>query len=200
METALTKKDVAQRQLVTAIQLLFDGGDPVSIYSLAANAWEVIDILCNKSGVESISNQTREHVPAGSDLKLHYVNSPYRNFFKHADKDSDAILYDFDETNVDSLIFLGVEDYLRLFKKSPIEFQIFQLWYLATNVEKVSPDSLKEILQSVNSIFPSIRELTRKEQVLMGNKVLEDSLKDSDLMRDNRTEATFKPLNTSTKS
>ena len=50
MVPSLTKIDVARRQLVTAIRLLFDGGDSVSIFSLAANAWEVIDVLCNKLG------------------------------------------------------------------------------------------------------------------------------------------------------
>lgn len=191
METPLTKIDVARRQLVTAIQLLFDGGDSVSIYSLAANAWEVIDALCNKACIKSISNQTREHIQVGADLKLNYVNSPYRNFFKHADRDPDAVLPSFDESNVDSVIFLGVEDYLRLVKKSPVEFQVFQLWYLAANLEKVSTDSLNEILQSIDAAFPSIRELPRKERILMGRQVLEDALKDSDLMRDTRTEAAF---------
>lgn len=191
METSLTKMDVARRQLVTAIRLLFDGGDLVSIYSLAANAWEVIDALCTRGGVESISNQARMHVPKGADLKTNYVNSPYRNFFKHADRDPDAILHSFDESNVDSVIFLGVEDYLRLVKKSPVEFQIFQLWYLAANVEKVSADALSEILRSIESTFPSIRELPRKEKLLMGLRVLDKAIKDNDLINDSRTEAAF---------
>jgi hypothetical protein len=191
MESSLTKIDVARRQLVTAIRLLFDGGDPVSIYSIAANAWEVIDVLCNKAGVESMSNQTRQHIQEGADLKFDYVNSPYRNFFKHAERDPDATLPSFDESNIDSVIFLGVEDYLRLVKKSPVEFQVFQLWYLATNVEKVSTDSLSEILLTIDSAFPSIRNLARKDQILMGRRVLKDALKDDDLVRDNRTEGAF---------
>ncbi len=69
MNRPLTKIDVARRQLATAIQLFFENGDPVSIYSLAANAWEVIDVLCNNAQVASISNETRGHVPAGKDLK-----------------------------------------------------------------------------------------------------------------------------------
>jgi hypothetical protein len=36
----VTKIDAARRQLVTAIRLFFDGGDPVSVYSLASNAWK----------------------------------------------------------------------------------------------------------------------------------------------------------------
>jgi hypothetical protein len=110
----LAKLDVARRQLVTAVQLFFDGGDPISVYSLAANAWEVIDALCGRAGVSSMSSDTRGHIPEGKDLKRDYINSPYRNFFKHADRDPEGVLDGFDESNVDSILFLAVEDYIRL--------------------------------------------------------------------------------------
>ena len=134
MENGLSKVDVARRQLITAICLFFANGDPVSVFTLAANAWEVIDALCNKRGVASVSNETRSHIPAADDLKRDYVNSPFRNFFKHADRDPDASINGFDKYNSDGIIFLGVEDYIRLNGKSPIEFQVFQIWYLAVNI------------------------------------------------------------------
>ncbi len=46
----LTKIAAARRQLTTAIRLFFDSGDRVSVYSLASNAWEVIDVLCDLPG------------------------------------------------------------------------------------------------------------------------------------------------------
>jgi len=185
---ALTKNDVARRQLVTAIQLFFDGGDPISIYSLASNAWEVIDVLCAQAGVASISNETREHIPPGRDLKRDYVNSPYRNFFKHADNDPDAVLAGFDESNVDSILMLAVEDYLRLNKRSPVEFQVFQLWYLATHIDKVAKDALAKVLRDVEGAFPKIANLPRQEQVAMGSRVLSQSRNDKALLADPRTE------------
>ncbi|HSB97872.1 MAG TPA: hypothetical protein VLC91_15535 [Spongiibacteraceae bacterium] len=191
MEGLITKIDVARRQLATAIRLFFDGGDAVSIYSLATNAWEVIDFLCDKAGVDSISNQTREHITDGKDLKLHYINSPYRNFFKHADRDAEIVLPDIGDSIVDSILYLAVEDYLRLVNKSPIEFQVFQLWYLASNIEKVSAGSLNSILRAIDPAFPGIRELPRKEQVQMGRKVLEGVSSDKGLLADCRTEPAF---------
>lgn len=188
MKTSLTKKDVAQRQLVTAIRLFFDSGDPVSVYSLSANAWEIIDELCTKSGTNSLSNQTRENIPKKQDLKRDFINSPYRNFFKHADRDTDAILLDFDETKVDSVVFLAVEDYLRLANKSPVEFQVFQLWYLAIYTEKISTYSIDEIMPVIDSTFTNIRNMIRKDQILLGRKVLDDALMDIELNRDTRTE------------
>ncbi|SOZ17206.1 hypothetical protein CBM2598_U10266 [Cupriavidus taiwanensis] len=77
---SVTKLDAARRQLVTAIRLFFKGDDPVSILTLAANAWEIIDTLCNRQGTDSFSNQTRENLPAGTDLMFDFINKPYRNF------------------------------------------------------------------------------------------------------------------------
>jgi urocanate hydratase len=64
----LTKSDVSRRQLVTAIRLFFNEGDPVSVYTLASNALEVIDQLCKLRRVESVSDQTRTHIDDSKDL------------------------------------------------------------------------------------------------------------------------------------
>ena len=169
----LSKTDIARRQLVTAIQLFFDDSDPVSICTLAANAWEVIDVLCNNNDIGSISNQSRSHIPNGKDLKRDYINSSYRNFFKHADQDVDDKLDGFDDQKCDNVIFLAAEDYMRFNTKSPLEFQVFQLWFLAVYPEKVANDARAKILESIKLHFPKLRELARVEQKRMGKEALE---------------------------
>lgn len=188
MTAPLTKRVVAQRQLVAAIRLLYDGADLVPVYSLAANAWEIIDTLATRAGVDSISNQTREHIPLGKDLKYNYINSPYRNFFKHADKDPDASVPPLKDGNVESIVFLAVEDYLRLSGMSPVEFQVYQLWYLAKNEEKLSTDAMARVLNDIRGKFPNIRNLARGEQLSMARSVLASAQNDSDLKKDPRTE------------
>jgi hypothetical protein len=185
---SLTKRIVAQRQLVTAIRLLFDNADLVPVYSLAANAWEIIDTLATLANVNSISSQARENVPLGKDLKLDFVNSPYRNFFKHADRDPGATVLPLKEAYVDSVIFLGVEDYLRLFGKSPPEFQVFQLWYLALHEEKLAHEHFDRIIPLIASEFPNIRSLAREDQLTMARATLHSAWKDNDLLEDPRTE------------
>jgi hypothetical protein len=61
MAVPLTKIDAARRQLATAIRFFFNGGDSVSVLSLAANAWEVIDALCTRDGLTSMSAQARSY-------------------------------------------------------------------------------------------------------------------------------------------
>ncbi len=187
----LHKKDVAQRQLSTAIRLFYKGDDPISIYSLASNAWEIIDVLCNRAGIESLSNQCRENIPTNLDLKRNYINSPYRNFFKHADNDLDTTLDDFDSLKVDSVLFLAVNDYLRLYQKGPIEFQVYELWYLAIYQSKIATADLEATLKAINNIFPSIEKMSRNEKISIGNTILENSLRDNNLAIDKATEFIF---------
>ena len=184
----LTKRIVAQRQLVAAIRLLFNEADLVPVYSLAANAWEIIDTLATRAGIDSISNQAREQIPLDRDLKYHYINSPYRNFFKHADRDPDASVPPLNDGNVESIVFLAVEDYLRLFGMSPIEFQVYQLWYLAKYAEKLSTKAMARVLDEIRVTFPNIRELTRGEQLSMARSALASAQADADLKKDSRTE------------
>ncbi|ADI30951.1 hypothetical protein [Methylotenera versatilis] len=190
MDKLLSKIEVAKRQLVTAIRLLFDGEDSVSVLSLAANAWEIIDVLCNREGVLSFSNQTRENIPAGKDLKYDYINSPYRNFFKHADRNPDAVLPSLKESNLEGLMFLAVEDYIRLLNKSPVEFQVFQIWYMAINTEKLAVEVLSDVVEKSKSIFPDITNLARADRLALGKQALLLAKSDQELMRDERTENT----------
>src|SRR5262249_29979901 len=50
---SITKLAVAEREIVAAVRLLFDGSDTVPIYVLAAAAREITTALCIKRGVES---------------------------------------------------------------------------------------------------------------------------------------------------
>ena len=185
----LTKLEVARRQLATAIELFFADRDVVSVYSLAANSWEVIDVLCRKAGIESLSIQARENVPAGNELKVNYVNIPYRNFFKHADRDSEQTLPPLPDAQVEGLLFLALEDYIRLNSRSPVQFQVFQLWYLAKYPEKLGPDVSNELKEGIATAFPRLSSLPRKVQLARGAQMLADATKNQDLASDPKTES-----------
>jgi len=191
MDERLTKLDVARRQLCTAIDLLFAGRDAVSVYSLAANSWEVIDVLCRNAGIASFSNQARENVPTGKDLKFNYVNSPYRNFFKHADSDSEKTLPPLPDSQVEGVLFLAVEDYIRLNGRSPVQFQVFQLWYLAKHPEKLAPGVANELMGGLTAAFPGLPALSRDAQLALGAQMLANAGGDQDLAGDPKTERAF---------
>jgi len=186
--TELSKLEVAQRQLVTAIRLFLQDDEPVSIYTLASNAWEVIDALCTERGIDSISNETRGHIPAHKDLKRHYINDPYRNFFKHADRDFDEILGGFDDTKNDAVLFLAAEDYMRMQNKSPVEFQVYQLWFLSLNVDKIAPGDMEDVMGNIERHLPRIENMSRTEQKKMGQELLAEAWADEDLAKHPKVE------------
>lgn len=189
MTAPLTKVSVARRQLTTAIELFFANRDIVSIYSLAANAWEVIDVLCKHAAIDSMSEQTRQNVPNGKDLKLSYINSPYRNFFKHADSDADKALEPIPTSQVESVLFLATEDYLRLNRRAPIQLQVFQVWYLAKYPEKLSPTVARELAMTIQETLPELSVQSHAEQLARGADLLAHALRDPEILADPRTEA-----------
>lgn len=190
MHEPLSKVDVARRQLSTAIELFFAGRDAVSVYSLATNAWEIIDVLCAKAGIGSFSFQARENVPQGKDLR-NYINSPYRNFFKHADSDSEKTLAPLPNSQVEGVLFLAVEDYIRLNGRSPVQLQVFQLWYLAKHPEKLDAAVADELIGGCASAFPGLSSLSRDAQLALGAQVLAHAAGDKELANDPRTERAF---------
>jgi hypothetical protein len=86
-----TKLEAARLQLETAIKLYAAHDDEVSIHNLAADAYSVIRDINEHRGGEPMFKDL--HLFLSDDLAREfkrYINSP-ENFFKHADKDPDAI-------------------------------------------------------------------------------------------------------------
>lgn len=54
----ISKIDAAKRQLETAITLYFQNGDPVSIHTLAAAAYDVLHALCKVRGIKCFFKDT----------------------------------------------------------------------------------------------------------------------------------------------
>jgi hypothetical protein len=92
----VSKLNAAQRQLKTAIALWFEDGDPVSVHTLAFAAYEIF---------HSVSEH-RDPYRRDLIFDTFHIKDEYRrewlavvkreaNFFKHGDRDSEAII-DFD--------------------------------------------------------------------------------------------------------
>ncbi|WOD15898.1 hypothetical protein [Paraburkholderia kirstenboschensis] len=182
--------DAARRQLITAVRLFSDGGDPVSMHSLASNAWEVIEVLCTSAGVQSFSKQARENLPAGHTLK-YYINEPCRNFCKHAEQDPNPdSSVELREANVAAVLFLAVEDYMRFRQGGRVEVQVFQPWFVAVLPEKVTEDDpvAQSKLESAKLAFRRIATLASSDKIEMGRQVLEAARKDAGLAADPKAE------------
>lgn len=123
----LTKFDVAERQLNQAIHLFFDGGDPVSVHTLAEAASQVLyDIRKEIGAVSKLRDSDRIRPEYKREWLAALARS--RNFFKHADKDADVVHEFKDEFNHFSIMD-GVNMLLSAKNSWTPETIVFFTWF-----------------------------------------------------------------------
>jgi len=90
----LSKLEVARRQLETAIQLYFSGGDEVSIHTLSAASYNVIRDVVKKKTIGSmiVKDMAVEDAKPEFRERMKQSLNEAENFFKHAHKDPDVTL------------------------------------------------------------------------------------------------------------
>lgn len=163
----ITKLDVAEREIMAAVQLLFDGGDPIPVYALAAAAREITTTLCEKRGLRSVVDAIQEDRPDLTRKDIYREASKHAAFFKHADQDPNGVLDSFDPTEADAVLWMACFDFSRLCGGKPVEADAFELWFYAT----------KDLLEAV--IGGNIEELRglaskpRREQLAIGKRFVE---------------------------
>ena len=187
----LTPLLVARSQLLTAIDLFFEDRDPVSVQGLAGNARELLESLCRLESIEPITELlVRDNQQPKKNI--YRAKNLYRNCFKHlgdtqAERDDDQeTLNQFDDTKNDGLLYVCVEDYLRLRRKSPVAMQVFQLWFIAIHQARMKDPP--KFVSVVNERFPGIVTMSRGEQKRKGREVLSEFANAPDLLADPRTE------------
>jgi hypothetical protein len=127
----LTKLDVAEREIVAAVRLLFDGGDGVPVYVLAAAAREITTTLCEKRCIRSMFDGLDDAFPEKTRSQMYKWVHAHAGFFKHARTDPDGVLEGFEEDEAQAVLYIACEDFYRLCGGGPIELQAFTLWYEA---------------------------------------------------------------------
>lgn len=163
---ALTKLDVAQREINTAVELTFNGGDPVAICVLASAARAIVDALCAIQNASSFKRELQDHAPDITDRDYYRLANRASNFFKHADQDPFEVLEGFKPEDCDSILFSAVFDFGALCKGKSIEAQVFEGWFL---FRYGNPE---DVPTGLNDVFPNLPGLSRADAIALGRKVL----------------------------
>jgi hypothetical protein len=177
----LGKEQVAVRQLDIAIRLLFDGGDAVSVHTLACAAANVLRDILKAQGGEAWQEVIIESHP-GMEQEVRQTLARAQNFFKHANRDPEKEL-DFDENTNDEIIIVATLEYGELLRlgapsgrtKVTTPMSVFQLWYFAKDPRvllKSPNDSGVQIVTEANRLFPGLESIPRVEQLARGAEVL----------------------------
>lgn len=184
----LTKINVAEALIKTAVRLFFEDGDPVPVYSLANAAREILTSVGTHEGVTTLL-----HALAARDGKtLQELTTESRkiaNFFKHADRDPEATI-EFREDEVDALLAVACQDFGRITGGMPVEAQIYEVWVYSLAYAKVSEAPLRgqRIIKLAIRQFPGIRTADRRTQKKLGLDVLKRMVDDPDLQMEYRRE------------
>jgi len=120
-------------------------------------------------------------------LRNQYWNA-IKHYYKHDNstaRDDDALMAEFSDRTNDAVLFMGWLDYMQLAKTLPVEVQVFQVWWYATNEDKMHPDSDPT---PYRSLFPGIGTVERFEQKRRLRRTVEKYRDNRDMLADLRTE------------
>lgn len=158
------KLDAARRQLATAITLWFGSGDPVSIHTLAYAAYEIIHAISKRR------NPSR----CGLLFDSAIVKDEYRkewglfikghaNFFKHADKDGDAVI-EFRPIFSEMFILFSIAGIKLCGERQSDEESAFMFWFSFHKPHLLTDEGGKMFVHSIPiEKLNQIRSVPKKE-------------------------------------
>lgn len=165
----VNKIEAARRQIETAIKLLFDNCDPVSVHTLAAAGGRILRDICNQKKTP-LDQAFKAMIRPGKEKEfLAAVNMP-ANFFKHADKDADAILENVDEEINELVLFWACGHYSDLGYSLTPPMATLWTWFAALHPEFLLDGPMKEIIASKNLDW--FRQADRMERLKWGKTLL----------------------------
>lgn len=183
---------IARAQLGTALDVFIRDKDPISVHALACGGSEIIEGLAEQSDIPTLSTHILNTFPDVDYKRIKRLRNQYWNALKHfyqtdgkSVRDDEALMADFADKANDPVLFMAWLDYLLLAKRLPIEAQVFQVWWYATNPKSMNPAVDPSPWKSV---FPDIEGQTRKEQKRRLRRAIEKWRNNSKILHDPRTE------------
>ena len=169
LKASLTKLDVAGRQINTAIELLFRGGDAISIHTLAMAAFRILyDVSKRKN--RTFHFLFDDMIQPGKEKEFwgKYFNK-WSNFAKHAEKDPDGLIEALDESLNDTLLVMccfGWRDHGRELSHA---MNVFSSWFVTVN-----PNMLKDAALKAKIIEEApVKGVSRAGLLEVGRRLLE---------------------------
>lgn len=186
------KLHIARSQLGTALGLFLRDRDPLSVHALACGGSEVIEGLAEHNNLPTLSTHILETHPDFNVSEIRKLRNKHWNaikhFYRHDQKtarDDESLMENFSDEANDVVLFSGWLDYMNLTKKLPVEVQVFQVWWYATNEVRMNPNSDPTPFRT---LFPNIVDCNRSERKRRLRRAVEKYRKDTEILNDPRTE------------
>jgi hypothetical protein len=158
-----SKKDVIRGHLNDAILLFFRESNISSVHTLAAAALEMLKSIAKKEGI-AFGLDIERAVPTHLRGDFRKNASAPKNFFKHADRDADA-LYRFHSMLTEFELMQAEDAYGTVYGHITYPMSIFRLWFL-NEVGKKSVVQVEEVAQQLAYVGISPENFTK--QIALG--------------------------------
>lgn len=157
----ITKRDAAEKQLTTAIELFFNNGDPYSIHTLAGAVLGILVPLADKSGIADhpmCKRWVEENIRTEKKSEYFKVLNGIRNFLKHSSGDaSNTVEFDADLNKF--YIVMCIDLFCKYYGEISKKIFLFQVWFIYNNPEYYT-DRYSAYIQSTLRQFskPTLNE------------------------------------------
>lgn len=152
----ISKLDAARRQLEIAVRLYFVEADPVSIHTLTSTAYQLLaDINKAIGGSPMLKEQVPTWVrPDASDEARRRLNEA-ANFFKHADRDHEAIL-EFNSNPTWLWLYDACQKYHELTQEAVPILYAFVVWcWIGPGHDLVKGPEREHVREQLKQMFPN---------------------------------------------
>lgn len=175
----LSKLNVVERQLGTAIELLLAQGDKVSIHTLVSASLTVARDLAKAKGTQKhYQFESMIHPSAKKAFRDGLVKAA--NFFKHADRDPFALLEDLDPSLNEYLVWWTLQLFVDLGGKLTPQMEVFTAWMIVQQ-GIVDPENVSQFFPfnkiCLGELFKACQDLSREESFAVLNLVLQAKFK-----------------------
>ncbi|MGE3760185.1 MAG: hypothetical protein AB7H97_20640, partial [Pseudobdellovibrionaceae bacterium] len=174
----LSKLEIAAIHINSAIKMLFDNMNPVSVHTVVSSGYQIIRDLAQKAQTEEYMMIT-DHIRDGHLGEFWgHINKAW-TFFKHADRDPDEIFEGVDVLVNDFAIFMSVRLYKSLGQTPTREMNAFIAWFICMRTELMYEGPLKTIIEKNLNDF-NAGQFSRAENLFAGKTLLEKELQKSE--------------------
>ena len=159
----LGKIDVARRHLQTAINLWFAGGEPVSIHLLAYSAYEIIHAISKKRNPGRTELIFDSKVTEEQRAEFNIWLKSHANFFKHANKDGDAVI-DFQPALSELFLFFACYGLAQCGEAANKEELAIMYWFMIHKPHLLTDTGAKFFAEKIPIVsLEHIRSLDKRE-------------------------------------
>jgi len=148
----LTRRQVARQEIETAIALVFSGGSLVCANLLAWAAVDVLRGVAHSKDVQTYFDRMETMVRAEKLVEFRRLIRDHYTFAKHADRDPERVVENFNGETVNLVLLGATEDYPMLYGQQTLPMMLFKTWFLKRNMNLLTPEGQEMMSRAFNAL------------------------------------------------